>query len=77
MWCRIIPVFVSRSKAKEKLSMDVFKARMSNVYSTSVCEGTLDESPMAYKNVQEIKELIEPTVEIIDTIVPLINIKAL
>jgi tRNA-splicing ligase RtcB len=46
------------------------------VYSTSVCEGTLDESPMAYKNVQEIKELIEPTVEIIDTIVPLINIKA-
>ncbi len=28
------------------------------------------------KNVQEIKELIEPTVEIIDTIVPLINIKA-
>ena len=56
--------------------MDVFKAQMSNVYSTSVCEGTLDESPMAYKNVQEIKELIEPTVEIIDTIVPLINIKA-
>lgn len=27
-------------------------------------------------NVQEIKELIEPTVDIIDTIVPLINIKA-
>ena len=66
----------SRSEAKERLSMDVFKAQMSNVYSTSVCEGTLDESPMAYKNVQEIKELIEPTVEIIDTIVPLINIKA-
>ena len=59
-----------------RLSMDVFKAQMSNVYSTSVCEGTLDESPMAYKNVQEIKELIEPTVEIVDTIVPLINIKA-
>ena len=66
----------SRSEAKERLSMDVFKAQMSNVYSTSVCEGTLDESPMAYKNVQEIKELIEPTVEIVDTIVPLINIKA-
>lgn len=60
----------------ERLSMDAFKTQMSKVYSTSVCEGTLDESPMAYKNVQEIKELIEPTVEIIDTIVPLINIKA-
>lgn len=66
----------SRSEAKERLSMDAFKTQMSKVYSTSVCEGTLDESPMAYKNVQEIKELIEPTVEIIDTIVPLINIKA-
>lgn len=66
----------SRSEAKERLSMDAFKTQMSKVYSTSVCEGTLDESPMAYKNVQEIKELIEPTVDIIDTIVPLINIKA-
>ena len=56
--------------------MDAFKTQMSKVYSTSVCKETLDESPMAYKNVQEIKELIEPTVEIIDTIVPLINIKA-
>lgn len=66
----------SRSEAKERLSMDAFKTQMSKVYSTSVCKETLDESPMAYKNVQEIKELIEPTVEIIDTIVPLINIKA-
>ena len=50
---------------------------MVEVYSTSVCEGTIDESPMAYKNTDEIKELIEPTVDIIDTIRPLINIKAL
>ena len=56
--------------------MDAFKTNMIKLFSTSVCVGTLDESPMAYKNVQEIKELIEPTVEIIDTIVPLINIKA-
>lgn len=67
----------SRSFAKEKLSMETFKERMVEVYSTSVCEGTIDESPMAYKNTDEIKELIEPTVDIIDTIRPLINIKAL
>ena len=67
----------SRSFAKEKLSMETFKERMVEVYSTSVCEGTIDESPMAYKSTDEIKELIEPTVDIIDTIRPLINIKAL
>lgn len=67
----------SRSAAKENLSMETFKERMLEVYSTSVCENTLDESPMAYKNADEIKELIEPTVDIIDTIRPLINIKAI
>lgn len=67
----------SRTTAKEKLLMETFKERMAEVYSTSVCESTIDESPMAYKSTDEIKELIEPTVDIIDTIRPLINIKAI
>ena len=66
----------SRTAAKEQLSMDEFRSRMSDVYSTSVCESTLDESPMAYKPTDEIRLLIEPTVEVLDVIKPVINLKA-
>ena len=66
----------SRTAAREQLSMDEFRQRMDDVYSTSVCESTLDESPMAYKPTEEIRSLIEPTVEVIDVIKPVINLKA-
>lgn len=66
----------SRTAAREQLSMDEFKQRMSAVYSTSVCPETLDESPMAYKPTEEIRSLIEPTVEVLDVIKPVINLKA-
>ena len=67
----------SRTAAKENLSMEEFQERMKDVYSTSVCESTLDESPMAYKSTEEIRSLIEPTVEILDVIKPVINLKAI
>lgn len=66
----------SRTAAKEQLSMEDFRRRMNDVYSTSVCESTLDESPMAYKPTEEIRSLIEPTVEVLDVIKPEINLKA-
>jgi RNA-splicing ligase RtcB len=67
---------MSRSAAKKNVSLDEFKESMEGIYSTSVCAGTLDESPMAYKNTDEIVRCIEPTVEIIDVIKPLYNFKA-
>ena len=67
---------LSRTAAHEQLSMEEFKQRMSSVYSTSVCESTLDESPMAYKPTEEIRALIEPTVHVMDVIKPVINLKA-
>lgn len=48
---------------------------MSGIFSTSVCEGTLDESPMAYKPTDEILELIKPTVDVVSMIKPKLNIK--
>lgn len=45
-------------------------------YSTSVCEETLDEAPQAYKSIEEIKNAITDTVEIIDTIKPIYNFKS-
>lgn len=67
---------LSRSAAKMHLKMEEFENTMTNVYSTTVCEGTLDESPMAYKPMDEIVRLIEPTVEILYFVRPKINIKA-
>ena len=46
----------SRTKAKEVLTMEEFKKSMQGVYSSCISTGTLDESPMAYKNGDEIKE---------------------
>ena len=67
---------LSRTAAREQLSMEEFKQSMSGVYSTSVCESTIDESPMAYKPTDEIKSLIKPTVNVVDVIKPVINLKA-
>lgn len=67
---------MSRSKAKEMLSMDDFKFTMEGIYTTSVCEGTLDESPMAYKPMEEIMEAVKDTVFIEKIIIPVYNFKA-
>lgn len=58
------------------LSMDSYKNEMNGIYSTSVCEETIDEAPMAYKPTEEIVELIKPTVDVIDVIKPIYNFKA-
>ncbi len=66
----------TRTQAKANLSMDEYKSRMQGIFTTCISTGTLDESPMAYKNADEIIKSVEPTVEIIDHIKPLYNFKA-
>mgnify|MGYP006425625505 FL=1 len=66
---------MSRADAKKSFSMSQFKNSMKDVYSTSVCKETLDESPMAYKDVELIKEYIGESVDIITQLKPIINIK--
>lgn len=66
---------MSRGFANSNIDLEDFKRTMKNVYSTSVCKGTLDESPQAYKKSSTIMELMEPTANIIDIIKPVLNIK--
>lgn len=66
----------SRSKAKDMLSVSEFRHEMEGIYTTSVGKGTIDESPMAYKPMDEIIHNIHETVEIIDVIKPIYNFKA-
>lgn len=67
---------MSRSEAKERVSMTEYKDSMKGIYTTSVNKSTIDESPMAYKPMEEIIENIKDTVEIIDVIKPIYNFKA-
>lgn len=66
----------SRSKAKELFTVAEFESEMSGIYTTSVGQSTLDESPMAYKNPKDIIGNIQDTVEIINIIKPVYNFKA-
>jgi RNA-splicing ligase RtcB len=66
----------SRTKAKELFDMDDYRKSMIGICTTSVCEGTLDESPMTYKPMEEILMAIEDTVDVIDIVKPIYNIKA-
>lgn len=67
---------MSRSKAKELVSLEEFKKSMSDVWTTSVCQSTIDESPMVYKPIEEIVENIKDTVTIERIIKPVYNFKA-
>lgn len=67
---------MSRSAAKETFTVSEFKKQMEGIYTTSVNRSTLDECPMAYKNMEDIVSNIEPTVTINAVIKPIYNFKA-
>lgn len=67
---------MSRSKAKETISLDDFQQSMEGIYTTSISMSTLDESPMVYKSLDEILENIKDTIDIIKIIKPIYNFKA-
>jgi len=67
---------MSRTKAFAALSLDEFKKEMKGVFSTSVDRKTLDESPLAYKSMDDILPHIQPTVDVIERIRTVYNFKA-
>ncbi len=67
---------LSRGEAKSSISLDDFKKEMDGIYSTSVCQDTIDEAPQAYKNKDSILNNIKETVDVIKIIKPIYNFKA-
>lgn len=67
---------LSRSEAKEVISLDEFEKSMDGIYTTTVSKSTIDESPMAYKPMEEIIGCIADTVEIMKILKPIYNYKA-
>jgi RNA-splicing ligase RtcB len=67
---------LSRGDAKDFITMHEYQESMKGIYSTSVLESTIDESPMAYKSMDVIVPKIQDTVEIIATLKPVYNYKS-
>lgn len=67
---------MSRTQAKSTFTVSEFKKQMKDIYTTSVNKETLDECPMAYKDMSEIVKNITPTADILKIIKPIYNYKA-
>ena len=67
---------LSRTAAEQKLSMEEYRKTMEGIYTTCVTPSTLDESPMAYKSLDDIIGVIRDSVDVIDIMKPIYNFKA-
>lgn len=67
---------MTRSQAKQEISIEEYRKAMAGIYTTSVSESTLDESPMAYRGIDEILDVIEDTAEVTELLTPVYNFKA-
>ena len=67
---------LSRKDAENNFTLAEFKRQMEGVFTTSVSQETLDESPMAYKPMESILRNIEETVKVEKIIRPIYNFKA-
>lgn len=67
---------MSRADAKNNVTLEAYRVAMQGIFSTSINESTLDESPMAYRPIEDILDTIEPTAEVVNVITPVYNFKA-
>ena len=67
---------MSRTAARNGLSLEEYRETMKDVYTTSVNENTLDEAPMAYKSLADIIDVIQDTVDVVEVLKPVYNFKA-
>lgn len=67
---------MSRTRARNELSLEAYQEAMQGIYTTSVSADTLDEAPMAYKQLEDIIDVIRESVDVIDVMRPIYNFKA-
>ena len=65
---------LGRKKAKKTLDIKEFSDTMDGIVA-NVSEDTLDESPMAYKDIFEVMELQKDLVDVVTHIKPILNVK--
>ncbi len=67
---------IKRSEVANSVTLSMFKKEMSGIYSTSVTRETLDESPFAYRRIDEIKEAVSEVIDVKGILKPVYNFKA-
>ncbi len=67
---------MNRESVKNHYTVSQFKTEMKGIYSSCIGKDTLDEAPFAYRRITEIEEVIFPTVQIKERLVPVYNFKA-
>lgn len=65
-----------REEVKSHFTVSAFKSQMKGIYSSCIGSDTLDESPFAYRQLEDILEVIGDTVLVEDVIRPVYNFKA-
>lgn len=65
---------MGRNESKEKVSLEEFKSEMEGIVSNA-SEATLDEAPQCYRSLEDIEKRVEPTVDIVKIIRPILNYK--
>lgn len=65
---------LSRGRAKKEITLMQFQEQMKGI-TAPVCTATIDESPMAYKNIEDVMELQKDSVKILKHLKPIINWK--
>lgn len=66
---------LKREDVKLNYTVSNYKSAMKGIYSSCIGPDTLDEAPFAYRNLEEIKEVIQDTVTITNVIKPIYNFK--
>lgn len=66
---------LSRTQAKKRITLPDYQKMMQDVYSTSVSKQTLDEAPSAYNRQKDILKLAAPTIDVVEYIRPIYNLK--
>lgn len=67
---------IKRSEVANYVTLSMFKNEMDGIYSTSVSRETLDESPFAYRRIDEIKEAVSEVIDVKGILKPVYNFKA-
>lgn len=65
-----------RSEVKEHHTVSEFKKEMEGIYSVCINKDTLDESPFAYRRIEDMLPIIKETVNVEEIIRPIYNYKA-
>ena len=68
---------MSRTIAEKNINLEEFKKSMQGVYSSVVGEGTLDEAPQAYRDMNTMLDALEGLIDDVEIIRPIYNFKAI